>query len=91
MSKLIEVKKAAVEFLKENLDSKEVKVVKLGKEKEIWKACAEVYEDDSFLKSMNLPPKKARNYYSVQMDDNLEISSFKRVSSFEEEKENDSL
>jgi len=60
MSNIIQVKKAVVEFLKENIKCYDVTVVKIEKVNEIWKAVAEVYEDDSFLKSMNLPPKKIR-------------------------------
>jgi len=56
---------------------------KIEKIKEIWNSVAEVYEDDSFLKSMNLPPKKVRLFYSVRMDDKLEITSFERLNSFE--------
>ncbi|MCX6233321.1 MAG: gas vesicle protein [Bacteroidetes bacterium] len=84
MSKIIEVKNAVLEFLKESINSYEVTVIKLEKVNEIWEAVAEVYEDDSFLKSMNLPPKQVRLYYSVHLDDNLEITSFQRITSFEE-------
>jgi len=42
-----------------------------------------VYENDSFLKSMNLPPKQVRLFYAVKMDENLEITSFERLNSFE--------
>lgn len=88
MSKIIEVKKNVVKFLKENTGSTDVTVIKLEKVNEIWKAVAEVYENDSFLKSMNLPPKQVRLFYSVKMDDNLEVTSFERVSSFESSEEN---
>jgi hypothetical protein len=84
MSTIIEVKKSVVKFLKENINSDDVTVVKIEKIKELWCSVAEVYEDDSFLKSMNLPPKKIRLYYAVRMDDNLEIQSFERHNSIEE-------
>jgi len=48
-----------------------------------WNSVAEVYEDDSFLKSMNLPPKQVRLFYSVKIDENLEVTSFERLHSFE--------
>ena len=80
MSKIIDVKKTVVKFLKETIDCDDVTVIKIEKANEIWKAVAEVYEDDSFLKSMNLPPKKVRLFYSVRMDDKLEILSFERLS-----------
>ena len=83
MSKIIEVKKSVVEFLKENINCFEVTVIKIEKVLESWISIAEVYEDDSFLKSMNLPPKKIRLFYLVKMDENLEITSFERLNSFE--------
>ena len=61
MSNIIDVKKTVVSFLKENISCYDVTVVKIEKVKEIWNAVAEVYEDDSFLKSMNLPPKQVRH------------------------------
>ncbi len=82
MSNIIDVKKTVVSFLKENISCYDVTVVKIEKVKEIWNAVAEVYEDDSFLKSMNLPPKQVRLFYTVKMDENLEITSFERLSSF---------
>jgi hypothetical protein len=82
MSNIIQVKKTVVEFLKENINCYDVTVIKIEKSKEIWNAVAEVYEDDSFLKSMNLPPKQVRLFYSVKVDDNLEITAFERLSSF---------
>ena len=83
MSNIIEVKKTVIKFLKENIKCYDVTVIKIEKVLENWNAIAEVYEDDSFLKSMNLPPKKIRLFYLVKMDDNLEISSFERLNSFE--------
>jgi hypothetical protein len=82
MSNIIEVKKTVVSFLKTNINCYDVTVVKIEKVKEIWSAVAEVYEDDSFLKAMNMPPKQVRLFYSVKVDDNLEITSFERMSSF---------
>jgi len=83
MSNIIEVKKTTVKFLKDNIKCYDVTVVKIEKADEIWKIIAEVYEDDSFLKSMNLPPKQVRLFYAVKMDDKLEITSFERLNSFE--------
>ena len=83
MSNIIEVKKAVVKFLKENINSFDIKVVKMEKVQENWHTIAEVYEDDSFLKSMNLPPKQIRLYYLVKMDEKIEVTSFERLSSFE--------
>jgi len=83
MSNIIDVKKTAIKFLKENIKCYDVTVIKIEKELESWNSVAELYEDDSFLKSMNLPPKKVRLFYLVKMDDNLEITSFERLNSFE--------
>ncbi|MDP2339287.1 MAG: gas vesicle protein GvpO [Bacteroidota bacterium] len=82
MSNIIDVKKTVVNFLKENINCYDVTVIKIEKNKETWSAVAEVYEDDSFLKSMNLPAKQVRLFYSVKTDENLEITSFERLSSF---------
>ena len=83
MSNIIDVKKTVVKFLKENISCYDITVIKIETVKETWGAVAEVYEDDSFLKSMNLPPKQVRLFYSIKMDDNLEITSFERLNSFE--------
>jgi hypothetical protein len=83
MSNIIEVKKEVVKFLKENINCYDVTVIKIEKVKEIWNTVAEVYEDDSFLKSMDLPPKKVRLFYAVKLDDKLEITSFERHVSLE--------
>jgi len=83
MSNIIDVKKEVVKFLKENINCYDVTVIKIEKVKEIWNTVAEVYEDDSFLKSMNLPPKQVRLFYAVKLDDKLEITSFERHVSLE--------
>jgi len=83
MSNIIDVKKTVVKFLKENINSYDVTVIKIEKVQESWNSVAEVYEDDSFLKSMNLPPKQVRLFYSVKMDEKLDITSFERLNSFE--------
>ena len=83
MSNIIDVKKTVVTFLKENINCYDVTVIKIEKVQESWNSIAEVYEDDSFLKSMNLPPKQVRLFYSVKMDEKLDITSFERLNSFE--------
>jgi hypothetical protein len=83
MSNIIDVKKAVNKFLKENIKCYDVTVIKIEKVNEIWKAIAEVYEDDSFLKAMNMPPKQVRLFYSIKMDVKLAITSFERLNSFE--------
>jgi len=83
MSNIIDVKKEVVKFLKENINCYDVTVIKIDKIKELWSAVAEVYENDSFLKSMNLPPKQVRLFYFVRINENLEITAFERLNSFE--------
>ena len=83
MSNIIEVKKSVVNFLKENINCYDVTVIKIEKVQDSWNAIAEVYEDDSFLKSMNLPPKQVRLFYAVKMDEKLDITAFERLNSFE--------
>lgn len=79
MSNIVEIKNVAVSFLKENVECYDITVVKLERVNQMWNAIAEVYEDDSFLKSMNLPPKKRRTFYSILLDDNKEVCSFERM------------
>jgi hypothetical protein len=83
MGNIIDVKKAVTKFLKESIKCYDVTVIKIERAKEMWNSISEVYEDDSFLKAMNLPPKQVRLFYSVRMDENLEITSFERLNSFE--------
>jgi hypothetical protein len=83
MSNIINVKKEVVKFLKENINCSDITVIKIEKSQEDWSAVAEVYENDSFLKSMNLPPKRVRLFYAVKMNENLEITSYERLNSFE--------
>ncbi|NQU67386.1 MAG: gas vesicle protein [Candidatus Marinimicrobia bacterium] len=83
MSNIIDVKKAVVKFLKESIICSDVTVIKIEKVNEIWNSFSEVYENDSFLKSMNLPPKQVRLFYKVELDEKLEITSFERLNSFE--------
>lgn len=82
MSKIIEIKTAVIKFLKDNIHCREITVIKLDKVNENWEAIAEVYEDDSFLKSMNLPPKNVRLYYSVKMDEEKEVLAFERLTEY---------
>ncbi len=84
MSKIINVRNAVIKFLKENIKTTEVTVIRVEKSGDIWKTVAEVYEDDSFLKSMNLPPKKIRLFYAVAVDSEMEILSFTRMSNYDD-------
>jgi hypothetical protein len=82
MSKIIGIKNAVVKFLKDNIRCREITIIKLDKVDEYWEAIAEVYEDDSFLKAMNLPPKNARLFYSVKMDAEKEVLAFERLTEY---------
>lgn len=84
MSNIIDVKKTVVKFLKENIKCHHITVVKIQKIQENWNAVAEIYEDDSFLKSMNLPMKQIRMFYWVKMDEKLDIIFFERMNSMED-------
>ncbi|MEI6758101.1 MAG: hypothetical protein WCK85_09615 [Chlorobium sp.] len=84
MSKISDVKAAVVSFLEETISSNDITIIKIEKVGDSWKAVAEVYEDDSFLKSMNLPPKKTRTFYSVLVDSDLEVISYNRTSLYDE-------
>ncbi|MFA4853561.1 MAG: gas vesicle protein GvpO [Bacteroidales bacterium] len=79
MGNINEVRKAAVKSLQESINSQDVTVIKLEQVNDTWNAVAEVYEDDSFLKAMNLPPKKKRVLYSVMLDKNIEVTSFEQL------------
>lgn len=82
MSKIFDVRMAVIEFLKETLQTNEITVIKLDNVVDAWEAIAEIYTDDSFLKSMNLPPKLTRVYYSVKVNETLEVIAFERISEY---------
>ncbi len=82
MSKIVEVKKIVLDFLKQNIQCHEMMIVKLDKTGDNWDAIAEVYEDDSFLKSMDLPPKKKRFFYTAKVDESGEVIAFERFSEY---------
>lgn len=84
MNTISKVRNSVTEFLKENNNTTDVTVIKILKSADIWKAVAEVYEDDSFLKSMNLPPKKVRLYYSVTVDSECQVLSFSRMTTYDD-------
>jgi hypothetical protein len=83
MSNITEVKKEVSKFLKDNITCYDLTIIKIEKTQDTWNSVAEVYENDSFLKSMNLPPKQMRVYYSVKMDEKLNITSFERLSEYD--------
>jgi len=79
MANIGEAGQAVVEFLKNTLHVQDVKVIKATKVDDGWEAEAEVYEENSFLKSVGLPTKvQDRNIYAVKLSDNLEVESYER-------------
>jgi alcohol dehydrogenase YqhD (iron-dependent ADH family) len=74
-----EAKGIVVEFLQNALDAKDVKVIGATKVDNQWHIEAEVYEENSFLKSLGLPTKvQDRNIYEVKLNDSLEVESYER-------------
>ena len=79
MTSIQEAKNTVVEFLQKALGSKDVKVIGATKIDNQWHIEAEVYEENSFLKSLGLPTKvQDRNIYEVMLSDNLEVESYER-------------
>lgn len=79
MSDIMEVRKIVSDFLKKNLEVKDVKVFKISKENDNWVTESEVYEESSFIKSLGLPTRmQDRNVYIVKLDKELEIQSYER-------------
>jgi len=79
MTGIEEAKGIVVEFLQKALDVKNVKVIGATKIDNQWHIEAEVYEENSFLKSLGLPTKvQDRNIYEVMLSDNLEVESYER-------------
>lgn len=79
MTGIEEAKGIVVEFLQKALDVRDVKVIGATKIDNQWHIEAEVYEENSFLKSLGLPTKvQDRNIYEVRLSDDLEVESYER-------------
>jgi hypothetical protein len=79
MTGIEEAKGIVVEFLQKALDARDVKVIGATKVDDEWHIEAEVYEENSFLKSLGLPTKvQDRNIYEVKLTDGLEVESYER-------------
>ena len=79
MADIVQVGKAVSEFLKQTLNVKDVKVIKVTKADEGWETEAEVYEESSFIKALGLPTRvQDRNFYEVKLNDRLEVESYGR-------------
>ena len=79
MADIVQVGKAVSEFLKQTLNVKDVKVIKVTKADEGWETDAEVYEESSFIKALGLPTRvQDRNFSEVKLNDSLEVESYGR-------------
>ena len=79
MANIVQVGKAVSEFLKQTLNAKDVKVIKVTKTNEGWETEAEVYEESSFIKALGLNTRvQDRNFYEVKLSDRLEVESYGR-------------
>jgi len=79
MTSIEEAKDSVVEFLQKALNVKDVKVIGVTKVNNQWHIEAEVYEENSFLKSLGLPTRaQDRNIYEVRLNGNLEVESYER-------------
>ena len=79
MADIVQVGKAVSEFLKQTLNAKDVKVIKVTKADEGWETEAEVYEESSFIKALGLPTRvQDRNFYEVKLNGRLEVESYRR-------------
>ena len=79
MTGIEEAKDAAMEFLQRAVNTQSVKVIGATKVDNQWHVEAEVYEENSFLKSLGLPTRvQDRNIYEIRLNDNLEVESYER-------------
>ena len=79
MADIMQVGKAAAEFLKKTLNVKDVKVIRVEKVGDSWETEAEVYEESSFIKALGLSTKvQDRNIYVVKLGGSLEVESYER-------------
>jgi hypothetical protein len=79
MTGIEEAKDAAMEFLQRAVNTQDVKVIGATKVDNQWHVEAEVYEENSFLKSLGLPTRvQDRNIYEIRLNDSLEVESYER-------------
>ncbi len=88
MASIEEARNISSEFLKNTLNVKDAKVIKIAKIDDVWQAEVEVYEESSFIKSLGLPTRmQDRNIYGVKLNDNLEVQSYERKSQQQQKEE----
>jgi len=79
MTDIRQARDTVVEFLRKTLNIDEVRVIGVRKVDSGWDTEAEVYEENSFLKSIGLPTRvQDRNVYIVRLDDDLQVKSYER-------------
>ena len=85
MADIQQVGKAVSEFLKQTLNVKDVKIIKVTRAAEGWETEAEVYEESSFIKALGLPTRvQDRNFYGIKLNDSLEVESYGRKGEYSE-------
>lgn len=77
------------EFLKETLDAKAIRVIRIDSIGQDWITEAEVAEKNQYLASIK-PEYRVfeKERYLIKLNANLEVISYKRVKSSEEAQEN---
>ncbi len=79
MTGIEEAKNTVIEFLQKVLDVSDIKVIGATKIDNQWHIEAEVYEENSFIKSLGLPTKvQDKNIYEVSLSENMEVESYER-------------
>jgi len=78
MANIKEVRAKVIEFSRETFGVKDVKVISAGKVKKGWDAEVEVLEDNAVVKAAGIPAQvKDQNIYSIKMDEDLNIFTYK--------------
>jgi len=78
MANIKEVREKVIEFSRETFGVKDVKVISAGKVKKGWDAEVEVLEDNAVVKAAGIPAQvKDQNIYSIKMDEDLNIFTYK--------------
>lgn len=79
MTGIEEAKNTVIEFLQKVLDVSDIKVIGATKIDSQWHIEAEVFEENSFIKSLGLPTKvRDKNIYEVSLNENMEVESYER-------------
>ena len=76
--KIDQVREAIMSFFEKTFGT-DAKVIKITKSEDGWIGEAEIYEENSFIKSLGLPTRvQDRNTYEIKLTDNLEVTSYAR-------------